>query len=69
MCSYIRGTATYISQSRAASVAEMKLIFSVVAVLALCGTLTHSAAVNDNDVSGTMKTLMDCIGFACIVRT
>ena len=44
---------TSLSLTRAASVAEMKLIFSVVAVLALCGTLTHSAAVSDNDVSGT----------------
>ena len=34
--------------------AEMKLIFSVVAVLVLCGTLTHGAAVNDNDVTGNM---------------
>jgi len=31
----------------------MKLIFSVVAVLALSGTLTYSAAVNDNDATGT----------------
>ena len=46
----------------------MKLIFSVVAVLALCGTLTHSAAVNDNDVTGRRKPVgLYNMGVVCAV--
>jgi len=46
------GKSSFLVLKLTLDIIKMKLIFSVVAVLALCGTLTHSAAVNDNDAAG-----------------